>query len=387
MNRLSAIFYSKFFLVFVSFSIVFAVLWNTYDFSQEFKKNERTDMEILAKAYDIFATSDLDQDVSLVAKIIESNHNIPMIVTDEQDNVVMKRNLDSIKSLDADYLIEQLVIMKDENEPIVIDYLVGKKYVIHYRDSDLLVRIRYYPITLLVILLLFALVVYLVFTSTKIAEQNKLWTGMAKETAHQIGTPLSSLLGWVELMKLQEKALDIVPEIQKDIDRLHIIADRFSKIGSVPERTPIEINTVLINAVSYFETRFSKSINFTSDIPATAYVVNANEQLMIWVFENLIKNAIDAMSGKGELGIRLLQEGAFVKILISDTGKGISKSNFKKIFTPGFTTKKRGWGLGLSLSKRIIKDYHNGKLIVKHSEIAKGSTFEVMLDISSKKQL
>ncbi len=387
MSRLSAIFYSKFFLVVVSFSIVFAILWNTYDFSQEFKKNERTDMEILAKAYDIFATSDLDQDVSLVAKIIESNHNIPMIVTDELDNVVMKRNLDSIKSMDSEFLMEQLAIMKEENEPIVIDYLVGKKYVIHYRDSDLLVRIRYYPITLLVILLLFALVVYLVFTSTKIAEQNKLWTGMAKETAHQIGTPLSSLLGWVELMKLQEKALDIVPEIQKDIDRLHIIADRFSKIGSVPERIPLEINTVLVNAVTYFETRFSKSIKFTSDIPTTAYIVNANEQLMVWVFENLIKNAIDAMSGKGVLGVRLFQEGAFVKISISDTGKGIPKSNFKKVFTPGFTTKKRGWGLGLSLSKRIIKDYHNGKIIVKHSEIAKGTTFEVKLDISSKRQL
>ncbi|MGB2128408.1 MAG: sensor histidine kinase [Flavicella sp.] len=384
MNRLSTVFLSKFFLVLVSFFIVFAILWNTYDFSQEFKKNERVDMEILAKAYDIFASSDLNQDVSLVAKIIESNHNIPMIVTDELDNVVMKRNLDSVKALDANFMKEQLAIMKKENEPIVINYLVGKKYVIHYRDSDLLVRLRYYPLTLLVILLLFALVVYLVFTSTKVAEQNKLWTGMAKETAHQIGTPLSSLLGWVELMKLQEKASDIVPEIQKDIDRLHIIAERFSKIGSVPERHITEMNTVLSNAISYFEARFSKNIRFQSNIPEISIFVNANEQLLVWVFENLIKNAIDAMSGKGKLKIDLLQDDAYVKVLVSDTGKGIAKSNFKKVFTPGFTTKKRGWGLGLSLSKRIIEDYHNGRIIVKNSEIDKGTAFEVRLDLSSK---
>ncbi|MGB2273876.1 MAG: sensor histidine kinase, partial [Flavicella sp.] len=345
---------------------------------------ERVDMEILAKAYDIFASSDLNQDVSLVAKIIESNHNIPMIVTDELDNVVMKRNLDSVKALDANFMKEQLAIMKKENEPIVINYLVGKKYVIHYRDSDLLVRLRYYPLTLLVILLLFALVVYLVFTSTKVAEQNKLWTGMAKETAHQIGTPLSSLLGWVELMKLQEKASDIVPEIQKDIDRLHIIAERFSKIGSVPERHITEMNTVLSNAISYFEARFSKNIRFQSNIPEISIFVNANEQLLVWVFENLIKNAIDAMSGKGKLKIDLLQDDAYVKVLVSDTGKGIAKSNFKKVFTPGFTTKKRGWGLGLSLSKRIIEDYHNGRIIVKNSEIDKGTAFEVRLDLSSK---
>lgn len=375
--------YSKFVLVFVSFVIVAAILWNTYDFSQKFKTDERSKMEILAKAYDRFGTSDLDQDFSLEAKIIESNHNIPMIVTDESGQILMRRNLDSIKALDSAYLHSQLDVMKRENTPIVINYLEDKQYVIYYRDSDLLTRLQYYPLTLILILVLFSGIIYLVFKSNKIAEQNKLWTGMAKETAHQIGTPLSSLLGWVELMKIQNTAPEIVPEIEKDITRLNVIADRFSKIGSIPERSPQNVVAILKNALEYFESRSSKNIQFHFENTVDSLIVSVNEQLFTWVLENLIKNAIDAMSGKGELKVALKTDEKFMHITVSDTGKGISKNQFKKIFAPGYTTKKRGWGLGLSLSKRIVEDYHSGKIFVRKSELNKGSVFEIQIKLNA----
>jgi signal transduction histidine kinase len=373
--------YSKYIIVIVSFGIVASILWNTYDFSKKFKINERSKMEILAKAYDRFGGDDLDQDFSLEAKIIESNHNIPMIVTDESGTILMKRNLDSIKSLDVDYLKSQLEIMKGENSPIIIKYLEDKQYVIYYRDSDLLTRLKYYPLTLLLILVLFAGVIYLVFKSNKISEQNKLWTGMAKETAHQIGTPLSSLMGWVELMKLENAVPTIVPEIEKDITRLNIIAERFSKIGSIPEKKEIDVVIVLKNTVAYFESRSSKNIRFSFQSREDTCVVNVNEQLFTWVLENLIKNAIDAMSGKGSLDIRLNLIKSNMVISVEDTGKGIPKNLYKKIFSPGFTTKKRGWGLGLSLSRRIVEDYHSGKIYVKSSELEKGAIFEIKIPI------
>ena len=373
--------YSKYIIVIVSFGIVASILWNTYDFSKKFKTNERSKMEILAKAYDRFGSADLDQDFSLEAKIIESNSNIPMIVTDGKGEILMKRNLDSIKALDEGYLREELENMKVQNAPIKIKYLEDKEYVIYYRDSDLLTRLQYYPLTLVLILALFAGVIYLVFKSNKISEQNKLWTGMAKETAHQIGTPLSSLLGWVELMKLENAVPTIVPEIEKDVMRLNVIAERFSKIGSVPEKTPMDVVPILKNTVAYFESRSSKKILFDFQTSHDKSVVNINEQLFTWVLENLIKNSIDAMSGKGTLGILLKLTEKNLVISVEDTGKGIPKKQFKKIFSPGFTTKKRGWGLGLSLSRRIVEDYHSGKIAVKSSEVDKGSVFEIKIPV------
>jgi signal transduction histidine kinase len=337
-------------------------------------------MEILAKVYDRFGTADLSQDLSLEAKIIESNYNIPMIVTDGKGLVLMKRNLDSIKALDSRYLSEQLLLMKSENEPIVISYLKDKQYVIYYRDSDLLTRLKYYPLALFLMMFLFTGVIYMVFRTSKVAEQNKLWSGMAKETAHQIGTPLSSLMGWVELMKLQNTAMAVVPELEKDIDRLNTIADRFSKIGSTPTLAPLEICAVVQNTVSYFQARSSKSIVFIFEKPTAQVWVQANEQLFGWVLENLIKNAIDAMSGRGTLTLEISpKESGMVAIFVSDTGKGIPRKLQKKVFKPGFTTRARGWGLGLSLSKRIVENYHSGKLVVKKSELGKGTTFAVQL--------
>ena len=373
--------YYKYIIVIVSFGIVSAILWNTYDFSKKFKTNERSKMEILAKAYDRFGSDDLDQDFSLEAKIIESNHNIPMIVTNELDSIIMNRNLDSIKILDKQYLYDQLRVMKKENTPIVINYLENKKYHIYYRDSDLLTRLQYYPLLLVLILLLFSGVIYLVFKSNKIAEQNKLWTGMAKETAHQIGTPLSSLMGWVELMRLDNSVPLIVPEIEKDVLRLSVIADRFSKIGSIPEKEPLDVLPILEKTLAYFKSRSSKNISFAFETQESEVIVNINEQLFTWVLENLIKNAIDAMAGKGALAICLKRESNKMVITAQDTGKGIAKNQFKKIFTPGFTTKKRGWGLGLSLSKRIVEDYHAGRIFVKKSEANVGTTFEVQIPL------
>ncbi|MDG2280207.1 MAG: HAMP domain-containing sensor histidine kinase [Flavicella sp.] len=373
--------YYKYIIVIVSFGIVSAILWNTYDFSKKFKTNERSKMEILAKAYDRFGSDDLDQDFSLEAKIIESNHNIPMIVTNELDSIIMNRNLDSIKILDKQYLYDQLRVMKKENTPIVINYLENKKYHIYYRDSDLLTRLQYYPLLLVLILLLFSGIIYLVFKSNKIAEQNKLWTGMAKETAHQIGTPLSSLMGWVELMRLDNSVPLIVPEIEKDVLRLSVIADRFSKIGSIPEKEPLDVLPILEKTLAYFKSRSSKNISFAFETQESEVIVNINEQLFTWVLENLIKNAIDAMAGKGALAICLKRESNKMVITAQDTGKGIAKNQFKKIFTPGFTTKKRGWGLGLSLSKRIVEDYHAGRIFVKKSEANVGTTFEVQIPL------
>jgi signal transduction histidine kinase len=373
--------YSKFIIVAVSFSIVTAILWNTYDFSKKFKTNERSKMEILAKAYDRFGSSDLDQDFSLEAKVIESNHNIPMIVTDGSGEILMRRNLDSIKALDTAYLNSQLIIMKAENSPIIINYLEDKQYVIYYRDSDLLTRLQYYPLLLLLILVLFSGIIYLVFKSNKVSEQNKLWTGMAKETAHQIGTPLSSLMGWVELMKLENEVPIIVPEIEKDVERLKIIAERFSKIGSVPEKKAFDVLPILTATMAYFESRSSKNIRFYFHTDVNEMVVNINDQLFTWVLENLIKNAIDAMGGKGALNVILLKTEKRMTLTVEDTGKGIPKNIYRKIFRPGFTTKKRGWGLGLSLSKRIVEDYHSGKIFVKKSELQKGTVFEIQIPI------
>ena len=373
--------YPKYIIVLVSFCIVTAILWNTYNFSKKFKTNERSKMEILAKAYDRFGSSDLDQDFSLEARIIESNNDIPMIVTDEIGRILMKRNLDSIKALDTAYLNSQLKVMKAENNPIIINYLDDKQYAIYYRDSDLLTRIQYYPLMLVLILVLFSGIIYLVFKSNKVAEQNKLWTGMAKETAHQIGTPLSSLMGWIELMKLENAVPTIVPEIEKDVVRLNIIAERFSKIGSVPEKKPHDVVTVLKSTLSYFESRSSKNIHFHFHTELSEMDASINDQLFTWVLENLIKNAIDAMGGKGLLTVVLSRTEKIMMITVQDTGKGIPKKLYRKIFTPGFTTKKRGWGLGLSLSKRIVEDYHSGKIFVKKSELQKGTVFEIRIPI------
>ena len=289
-------------------------------------------------------------------------------------------NLDTIKSLDPMYVQDQLQKMKSENAPIEISYNGKNKKLIYYRDSDLLNKLTYYPLALILILILFLSVIYLFFSSNKAAETNKLWTGMAKETAHQIGTPLSSLLGWIAILKMEKVDDKYVAEIEKDVHRLNTIANRFSKIGSVPELKKENIIQITKQAYDYLESKSSKQISFTFSSEKKELFVKLNNELFGWVIENLIKNAIDAMQKEGALKLAIAPIGKKVKITISDTGKGIHKSLFKQIFNPGFTTKKRGWGLGLSLSKRIVEDYHKGKISVKKSEIDKGTTFEILLE-------
>jgi signal transduction histidine kinase len=350
-------------------------------------------MEVLAVAYQNFNNVDLDIDVSLEEKIIASNSSIPMIVTYENGDIYRWANLGvpntnkftSLSEKDRLYLHKQLRKMQADNEPLVVNYKVDNVNVtqrIYYRNSDLLNRLQFYPLGLLLILVLFGTIIYLVFQQNKIAEQNKLWAGMAKETAHQIGTPLSSMLGWVELLRLENTNEDIVQEIEKDVSRLNTIADRFSKIGSIPKLQPVDLVEETRNAFDYIKSRSFKQIDFEfENLYGNVLTVNLNQQLYSWVIENLVKNAIDAMQGKGTLRITTSHEGNKAVVLVSDSGKGILKRLHQKVFDPGYTTKKRGWGLGLSLTKRIIEDYHKGRIYVKSSEIGKGTTFAIELKL------
>ena len=365
--------------ILISLIIVSLILWNTAVFFQKFKQEERAKIEIFATAQrELSNNEDLDASVDLPLKIIKNSTDIPMILVNESGEIEYK-NLDSIKSLDPIYVNAQLQKMKSENAPIEISYNGKNKKLIYYRDSDLLNKLTYYPLALILILILFLSVIYLFFSSNRAAETNKLWTGMAKETAHQIGTPLSSLLGWIAILKMEKVDDKYVSEIEKDVHRLSTIANRFSKIGSVPELRKENIIHITKQAYNYLESRSSKQILFTFSSEEKELFVNLNNELFGWVIENLIKNAIDAMQKKGALKLAITPLGKHVKITISDTGKGMHKSLFKQIFKPGFTTKKRGWGLGLSLSKRIVEDYHKGKISVQKSEIGKGTTFEILL--------
>jgi two-component system, sporulation sensor kinase D len=365
-----------------SFIIVALILWNTYDFFQEFKTEERAKMEILAKAYERFSSADLDAEISLESKIIGNNNTIPMIITNEKDSITEWSNLAIENIKNPNFLSNQLSIMKGQNKPIIVSYSIEGVNVtlfIYYRDSDLLTKLKYYPVALILILFLFASVIYLFFKSNKIAEQNKLWTGMAKETAHQIGTPLSSLLGWIEILRLENTDENTVKEIENDVHRLNTIAERFSKIGSIPTLNKHNIVEATNNSFNYLKSRSSKQVSFNFETSNNEIYINLNLQLFSWVIENLVKNAIDAMEGKGKIALNITENNKNVHITISDTGKGISKNLQQKIFTPGYTTKKRGWGLGLSLAKRIIEDYHNGIISVLKSEINKGTTFAISL--------
>tara|TARA_B110000238_G_scaffold95665_1_gene104461 strand:- start:11798 stop:12982 length:1185 start_codon:yes stop_codon:yes gene_type:complete len=366
--------------ILISLIIVSLILWNTAIFFQKFKQEERAKIEIFATAQRELSTNeDLNASVDLPLKIIKNSTDIPMILVNEFGKIEYK-NLDSIKSLDPMYVQGQLQKMKSENAPIEISYNGKNKKLIYYRDSDLLNKLTYYPLALILILILFLSVIYLFFSSNKAAETNKLWTGMAKETAHQIGTPLSSLLGWIAILKMEKVDDKYVAEIEKDVHRLNTIANRFSKIGSVPELKKENIIQITKQAYDYLESRSSKQISFTFSSEKKELFVKLNNELFGWVIENLIKNAIDAMQKEGALKLAIAPIGKKVKITISDTGKGMHKSLFRQIFNPGFTTKKRGWGLGLSLSKRIVEDYHKGKISVKKSVIDKGTTFEILLE-------
>ena len=367
--------------ILISILIVSLILWNTFVFFQNFKKEERIKMEIFAAALqEIAKNPDLNANVDLPLKVLENNTNIPAIWVNENGEISDWQNLDETKVQDINYLKKQLEKMKRQNEPIVIKLKEAEKQSIYYKDSELLNRLTYYPLALILILLLFLTVIFLFYSSNKAAETNKLWTGMAKETAHQIGTPLSSLLGWIAILKMEKTNDKYVEEIEKDVHRLNIIADRFSKIGSMPTLKKQDVVSEAKAAFDYLTSRTSNQIDFKFTTSVTHITANINKELFGWVIENLVKNAIDAMKGKGKLLLDIATDAKNIIITISDTGKGIPKSKFKQIFKPGFTTKKRGWGLGLSLSKRIVEDFHNGKIFVKKSEIDAGTSIQILLN-------
>ena len=366
-------------IIVASFAVVSLILWKTYEFFQHFKEEERTKMENWSFAQTDFINSDTNANLELTLKILNSNKTTPMLVVNEEGALVSYNNLDETKISDSAYVKKLILKFQEENKPIPVKLGDSIVSTIYYGNSELLNKLKYYPLALLLIVFLFGAVIFFFYRSNKNATQNKLWSGMAKETAHQIGTPLSSLIGWTEILKSENINPIYITEIEKDIDRLQTITERFSKIGSLPTLEKTDIVKETIDSFDYLKARSSKLIDFEIDSPDDEIMVNLNKQLYSWTIENLVKNAIDAMKGRGKLTIAISQLEDAIMVSVTDTGKGLSKKNFNKIFEPGFTTKKRGWGLGLSLAKRIIEDFHNGKIKVLHSEIGKGTTFQITL--------
>ena len=367
---------TRWIIIITSFVIVSLILWNTYSFFQIFKQEERVKMQHWALSQKKINTDDLNADLELPLQIIQTA-NIPIIVT-EKDSIINQVNIEDDILKDKTKLRAFLQRLKNQNDPIVMKISEGRTHNLYYGDSSLLNKLKYYPIALLFIIFLFGAVVYNFYKSTKMATQNKLWAGMAKETAHQIGTPLSSLIGWLEIMKADNVDETTVSEIEKDINRLQTITERFSKIGSEPVLETKDIVEETRNSFDYLKSRFSKQVDFTFSAPKNPILVSINPALHSWTIENLMKNAIDAMKGRGKLKILIEKEGQNIKINVIDSGKGIPKNQYRRVFEPGFTTKKRGWGLGLSLTKRIVEEYHNGKIKVAHSEIDKGTTMQIL---------
>lgn len=366
--------YTRWFLGFFSFLILGLILWNTYLLFQTFKEEERIKMEIWAEANKIINESELDANIDFPSDILIKNTTIPGILTTENDSIISHFNLPS--EAEADLKLQQKILndLKTQNLPIEILHPDEVQYV-YYGNSSLVTKLKYYPMALVAILSLFGMLVYSYFRTSRISSENKLWAGMAKETAHQIGTPLSSLLGWIELMKLENVDVNIVEEVQKDVDRLQTIAERFSKIGSAPNLEVLNVVDETKKSFEYLKSRSSKQIEFEFESNVTNVNLLINPMLHSWTIENLLKNAIDAIKGKGKIRVEIKNLEHLLQILVIDTGKGIPKNQFRKIFEPGFSTKKRGWGLGLSLTQRIVEKYHKGSIRVLKSEIGKGTTF------------
>ena len=343
---------------------------------------ERKNVELWAEATQMLASYDLNSnlDITFLVDIINRNTSIPIIIADSSNHILVEKNINYTEANKDRILVRELKKMKDENDPIIISVSETETQYLYYRSSILLENLKYYPIVQFAVILLFILVAYLAFSSSRNAEQNQVWVGMSKETAHQLGTPISSLMAWVELLKMQNIDESLILEFEKDTQRLEKITERFSKIGSVPELIRTDVAETIRSTVAYLKTRSSAKVKYVLDFgEEVKFEIPLNASLFSWVIENLCKNAIDAMNNIGTIQISIIEKGDQIMIDLADTGKGISKSYFKTVFQPGFTSKKRGWGLGLSLAKRIVENYHKGKIFVKHSEINKGTTFRIIL--------
>ena len=357
-----------------------ATLWFTNGLVKDLKSEERTKVKIWAKATEQTTHIDnLDEDISFVFEVINHNNTIPVILTDDSGKILYHKNFPLNKVEKEGYLNRQLLLMKENSEPIVFEYADGKENRIYYKDSIILTRLKYFPYVILLVVALFILIGYLAFSASRKSEQNKVWAGMARETAHQIGTPLSSLMGWVALLQEKPGVDDIALEMNKDILRLQTIAERFSKIGSQPELSEQDITKVLKRSFNYMKDRSSAKVIYKLDVKSPFYAA-INPQLFGWVIENILRNAIDALEQKGTITLSIKEHNKKILIDIKDSGKGIKSNELKTVFDPGFTTKKRGWGLGLSLVKRIVEDYHKGQVFVNTSELNKGTTFRIIIN-------
>lgn len=319
---------------------------------------------------------------SFLAEVASNASSVPVIITDSSAiKVLQYGNLDHQKMQDSVYVQNQLALMAAENTPIELNFLDYGKTLIYYKSSELLHQMQFFPMVQILIIALFLLIAYLLFSYARRSEQNQVWAGMAKETAHQIGTPLSSLIAWIELLKINPNQIEGIDEMEKDVQRLELITERFSKIGSPPILEPANLIAEIEETIDYLRVRSSKKVDYQLIAPVTGSVIlPMNVSLFMWVIENLCKNAIDAMGGSGKIKIIIKDEADVVKIDISDTGKGIQKADYQTIFNPGFTSKKRGWGLGLTLAQRIVREYHKGKIYVKSSTIGEGTTFRIVLN-------
>jgi K+-sensing histidine kinase KdpD len=386
----------------LSLVLVALFLYISNNLVKDLAEQERERMEIWADAtrelvtgtsFDVDADGNpigsVGTDVDFLLRIIEANHNIPVLLVDDKDNILDHRNFRLPDPSDAplqdspanlEYLNKKLRHLKNSENKIEIEIDKTTTQFLYYEDSTLLRRLAYFPYIQLAVLILFFAIAYFALMSIKRAEQNKVWVGLSKETAHQLGTPISSLMAWTQLLESMGVDKSIVTDMDKDVKRLSTIADRFSKIGSMPDKELVPINEAVTSSLEYMRARIPKRVSLnihTND--QTNNGVMLSQTLFAWVMENLTKNAVDAMDGEGRLDITVEDSPNNVVILVKDTGKGIPRKNFKNVFNPGFTTKKRGWGLGLTLVKRIIEEYHNGQIYIKESEVGKGTTFGIEL--------
>lgn len=375
----------KIILVVAAIAIAVVSLVASNILTKDLARQERTKMEVWAEAMRALSQADENTDLALVLKVLNDNNTIPVVVLDNDENVTDFRNVVINAKNYKDSLLYVSAMakrLKNNKQNIRIQLSdASSEYIdVCYDDSLMLKRLALYPYVQLGVVMLFVVVAIFALLTSKRAEQNKVWVGLSKETAHQLGTPISSLMAWTTILKETYPDDDLLPEMDKDVKRLQLIADRFSKIGSLPEAVPVSLSEVLDHVIDYMDHRTSKTIQLKKVFPADDIIIRLNASLFEWVIENLCKNAVDAMGGEsGTITLRVETVGERVIIEVSDTGKGIKKKDMRNVFRPGFTTKSRGWGLGLSLAKRIVEEYHNGKIFVKSSELGKGTTFRIEL--------
>lgn len=364
----------------IAFGVVIGIvsLFYTETFLKELRAEEERKIVLWAKAVEAVFLSEDDSNLAFYSQIIQDNKTIPVILVNDADEIIAHRNLDVPESNPERYLNRKLEEFKESGQVLENPYLDGKTNYLYYKGSSLLTKLRLYPLLLLGVISIYMLISYMAFSNARRSEQNKVWTGMAKETAHQIGTPLSAMLGWVAYLKDKYPQEEAFGEMERDVNRLTAITERFSKIGSQPELTHTALTNTIENSLDYLVNRLGKNVTFTANI-ASDLQAQHNPQLISWVLENLITNATDALEGKGEIEVEARLNGTDIFIFVKDSGKGIPSNIQRSIFKPGYSTKSRGWGLGLSLAKRIVDEYHKGSISLVDSQLNQGSTFKITL--------